>query len=86
VREFYKTDRIYHVAMVPGAQEGIQTLKKMGFRLVIVTARQEDAGKSWKWVSEHFPGLPTKSLGMASHLIGFQACLTASYSLVSSRM
>jgi len=61
VGDFYKTDRIYHTALVPGAREGIQALKDMGFRLVIVTARPEDADRSWKWVSKHFPGLSSPS-------------------------
>ncbi|KAF9455020.1 hypothetical protein P691DRAFT_654605 [Macrolepiota fuliginosa MF-IS2] len=58
VIDFYKTDKIYTAGPVPGAREGIQTLKDMGFRLIIVTARQEDkADESWKWVTKHFPGL-----------------------------
>lgn len=61
VGDFYKTDRIYHTTLVPGAREGIQALKDMGFRLIIVTARPEDADRSWKWVSKHFPGLCSPS-------------------------
>ncbi|KXN81131.1 hypothetical protein AN958_06085 [Leucoagaricus sp. SymC.cos] len=58
VKDFYKTDRIFQAAPVPGAREGIQTLKNMGFRLIIVTARQEDvADESWNWVTMYFPGL-----------------------------
>lgn len=50
------------MAPIPGAREGIQTLKDMGFRLVIVTARQEDkADESWNWVTKHFPGTKVSS-------------------------
>ena len=42
---------------VPGAKEGLQALKDMGYKLVIVTARSEDlADESWKWVDQQFPG------------------------------
>ncbi|KAF6766513.1 hypothetical protein DFP72DRAFT_22189 [Ephemerocybe angulata] len=57
VRDFYGTDRLYTTKPVPGAREGIQALKQLGFRLIIVTARYEDtADQSWKWVDHHFPG------------------------------
>ncbi|KAH6916826.1 hypothetical protein BKA70DRAFT_313918 [Coprinopsis sp. MPI-PUGE-AT-0042] len=56
VREFYKTDRIHNTIPVPGAAEGIQNLKSLGFRLVVVTARTEDtADESWGWIQRHFP-------------------------------
>ncbi|KAG6919590.1 hypothetical protein DXG01_004254 [Tephrocybe rancida] len=58
VKEFYATDRIFNTKVVPGALEGVKTLKNMGFRLVIVTARTEDnADESWEWVNKHFPGI-----------------------------
>lgn len=58
MREFYRTDRIYNTKPVPGAREGVETLKQMGFRLIIVTARSEDtADESWKWLERHFPGV-----------------------------
>ena len=57
VKEFYMTDLIYQAKPVPGAKEGVQTLRELGYRLVIVTARAEDhADESWKWVDQHFPG------------------------------
>ena len=57
VTDFYKTDKIYQAVPVPGAREGVQTLKDIGFRLIIVTAREETrANESWKWVIKHFPG------------------------------
>ncbi|KIK07409.1 hypothetical protein K443DRAFT_129090 [Laccaria amethystina LaAM-08-1] len=58
VKEFYMTDRIYQAKPVPGAKEGVQTLRELGYRLIIVTARAEDhADESWKWVDQHFPGI-----------------------------
>ncbi|KAG6814040.1 hypothetical protein H0H92_003890 [Tricholoma furcatifolium] len=58
VKDFYATDLIYRTKVVPGAREGVQALRDMGFRLIIVTARTEDnADESWEWVSKHFPGL-----------------------------
>lgn len=58
VDEFYQTDRLFTTSPVPGAREGIQALRDMGYRLIIVTARKEDyEDESWKWVEQHFPGL-----------------------------
>ncbi|KAJ8517041.1 hypothetical protein ONZ45_g5740 [Pleurotus djamor] len=58
VKQFYTTDRIHQAQPVPGAREGIQTLRDMGYRLIIVTARTSDVAEpSWKWVDQHFPGL-----------------------------
>ncbi|KAJ7630530.1 hypothetical protein FB45DRAFT_915794 [Roridomyces roridus] len=57
VTDFYKTDRIFHAEIVPGAREGIQALRDMGYNLVIVTARSpEVADASWQWVEKYFPG------------------------------
>ena len=63
VEKFYGTDLIFKTMVVSGAREGVQALKDMGFRLVIVTARAEDkADESWEWVNRHFPG--AKSISM----------------------
>jgi phosphoglycolate phosphatase-like HAD superfamily hydrolase len=60
MREFYRTDRIYNTKPVPGAREGTESLRQMGFRLIIVTARSEDnADESWEWVERYFPGIVT---------------------------
>ncbi|KAJ7770918.1 hypothetical protein DFH07DRAFT_866602 [Mycena maculata] len=57
VREFYRTDAIFHALPVPGAREGIQSLRDMGYKLVIVTARTLDvAEQSWEWCEKYFPG------------------------------
>lgn len=57
VDQFYQADRIFNSKPVPGAREGVQVLRDMGYRLVIVTARKEDhEDESWKWVERHFAG------------------------------
>lgn len=57
MREFYGTDRLYNTKPIPGAREGVEALKQLGFRLIIVTARFEDtADQSWEWAQRHFPG------------------------------
>ncbi|KAF8898466.1 hypothetical protein BD779DRAFT_1484082 [Infundibulicybe gibba] len=56
VKEFYSANRIHKANTVPGAREGAQTLRDMGYRLIIVTARSPDiADRSWEWVNQHFP-------------------------------
>ncbi|TFK76771.1 hypothetical protein BDN72DRAFT_754560 [Pluteus cervinus] len=58
VQDFYASHRIYKAKPVPGSREGIQTLRDMGFRLIIVTARSPDVAEhSWEWVNNHFPNL-----------------------------
>ena len=58
VNKFYQTDKIFNSKPVPGARQGIQALRDMGYRLIIVTARKEDyEEESWKWVEQHFAGL-----------------------------
>ncbi|KAJ7596733.1 hypothetical protein C8J56DRAFT_771367 [Mycena floridula] len=57
VKAFYATDRIFQAKPVPGAREGIETLRELGYRLIIVTARSPDTREnSWNWVERHFPG------------------------------
>ncbi|KAF9023401.1 hypothetical protein BDZ89DRAFT_1018191 [Hymenopellis radicata] len=56
VKAFYETPLIYQSQPVPGSREGIQTLKDMGYRLIIVTARGPDTqDESWEWVNKTFP-------------------------------
>lgn len=58
VEEFWKTNYIEIVPPVEGAPEGIKKLRELGFRLIVVTARQRremDRGKTW--LEEHFPGM-----------------------------
>lgn len=58
VRAFYDTPRIYQAKPIPGAREGVQSLKDLGYRLIVVTARGLDTqDESWEWVNKHFPGL-----------------------------
>ncbi|TFK30756.1 hypothetical protein FA15DRAFT_713399 [Coprinopsis marcescibilis] len=57
VAKFYETDRIYQSRPVEGAKDGLEELKKLGYRLIIVTARSKDtADQSWTWVQKYFPG------------------------------
>ncbi|THU91637.1 hypothetical protein K435DRAFT_227123 [Dendrothele bispora CBS 962.96] len=56
VRSFYDAKQIFDVMPVPGAREGVQTLKDMGFRLIIVTARSTEVKEdSWSWIQKWFP-------------------------------
>ncbi|KAJ7655230.1 hypothetical protein DFH06DRAFT_1201980 [Mycena polygramma] len=58
VADSYTTDKIFHALPVPGAREGVQALRDMGYKLVIVTARSpEIAEASYDWVERYFPGL-----------------------------
>ncbi|KAF8649756.1 hypothetical protein AX16_005523 [Volvariella volvacea WC 439] len=58
VQDFYAEDHIFQADPVVGAREGVQTLRNMGFKLIIVTARGENVQeRSWKWVNDHFPGI-----------------------------
>ncbi|KAF5327119.1 hypothetical protein D9619_004722 [Psilocybe cf. subviscida] len=58
VTEFYKTDSIYQTQPLPDAKAGLEELKKLGYRLIIVTARKEDEqDQSWEWVQKYFPGI-----------------------------
>jgi len=55
---FYSTARLHTARPVPGAREGVQALRDMGYRLIIVTARLTRTHKdSWQWVDRNFPDL-----------------------------
>lgn len=42
---------------IEGAQEGIAALRQLGYRLIIITARNEHTrDASWEWTQRHFPG------------------------------
>ncbi|KIP06933.1 hypothetical protein PHLGIDRAFT_106379 [Phlebiopsis gigantea 11061_1 CR5-6] len=58
VEEFYKTDRLDNAEPVPGALEALKKLKSLGFRLVVVTARQRrELERSAHWLDTHYPGI-----------------------------
>ena len=43
--------------VVPGALEGVQEIQRLGYELVIVTARHfEEESKTRLWLKTHFPG------------------------------
>ncbi|TDL28872.1 hypothetical protein BD410DRAFT_781431 [Rickenella mellea] len=57
VKEFYRTN-IMKPIPVPGALEGVQELRRMGYTLVIVTARHEDEKPmTLDWVNKYFPDI-----------------------------
>lgn len=57
VSAYYASGRIYKTAPIPGAREGVQSLRDAGYRLIVVTARTNDtADESFQWVNHHFPG------------------------------
>jgi len=57
VEEFYLSGQISRAQLVPGAREGVEALRALGFRLIIVTARVKDMHTdSWAWVERWFPG------------------------------
>jgi phosphoglycolate phosphatase-like HAD superfamily hydrolase len=58
VEEFYASGIIHQARPVPGAREGVQALKDLGYRLIIVTARTKDVqDESWAWVDKHYPSV-----------------------------
>lgn len=57
VAKFYSRDWTHDIGPIPGAREGLQALKDMGYRLIVVTARTKDnADKTRMWIDRHFPG------------------------------
>ncbi|KAH9853054.1 hypothetical protein C2E23DRAFT_868248 [Lenzites betulinus] len=58
VEKIWETDYLEKAPAVPGAYEGVLHLKNLGFRLVVVTARQpRELDRSLGWLDAHFPGL-----------------------------
>lgn len=58
VEEFYQTDRLDKAPPIEGALDGILRLRELGFRLVVVTARQRrELERSMRWLETHYSGL-----------------------------
>ncbi|CDO70228.1 hypothetical protein BN946_scf184942.g28 [Trametes cinnabarina] len=58
VEQFWKTDYIDKAPPVPGALDALTKLKNMGYRLVVVTARQpRELDRSLAWLERNFPGI-----------------------------
>jgi hypothetical protein len=58
VEEFYATDYLDKALPIPGALEALTKLKELGYRAVIVTARQRrELHRSVRWIEEHYPGI-----------------------------
>lgn len=57
VKRLYASGRVYQTTPVPGALEGAQKLREMGYTLVIVTAREkEEMEHTERWLERHFSG------------------------------
>lgn len=57
VSQFYASSSFRRAAPVAGAKEGVTELLKMGYKLVVVTARSESMrGMTEEWLGVHFPG------------------------------
>ncbi|KAF8559366.1 hypothetical protein OG21DRAFT_1453730 [Imleria badia] len=57
VKDFYATNWMSLIQPIEGAQEGTAALRRLGYRLVIITARNEHVrDASWEWTQRHFPG------------------------------
>lgn len=58
VEEFWKTDWIEIVPPIPGSFEGTRKLRALGYRLVVVTARQKrELHRANIWLQTHFPDI-----------------------------
>lgn len=58
VEEFYETDRLDKALPISGALEGLKKLKELGFRIVVVTARQKrELDRSVRWIEKHYPNI-----------------------------
>lgn len=56
MKQFYATDLMKPIP-IPGALEGAQALRKMGYKLAIVTARHtNEVERSQAWLDQYFPG------------------------------
>ena len=56
--EFYATPRLYEAPPIEGALEGVKALKDIGYRLVLVTARQvRELPRTKEWVDKYYKGI-----------------------------
>jgi 5'(3')-deoxyribonucleotidase len=55
--DFFNSDYIHEIKLMPGAKEGIDTLKTRGYTLDVVTSRPRLIKReTLKWLDQHFPG------------------------------
>lgn len=53
----YYATHIMSPKPIPGALEGAEALKRMGYKLIIITARhKEEQESTHKWLEQYFPG------------------------------
>ncbi|KAI0728549.1 hypothetical protein C8Q72DRAFT_779596 [Fomitopsis betulina] len=58
VDEFYATPRLYEAPPIEGALAGVKALKELGYRLVLVTARQvRELPRTKEWVDKYYTGI-----------------------------
>jgi len=56
VEEFWKTNWIEVVPPIPGSVEGTRKLRALGYRLIVITARQKrELHRANIWLQTHFP-------------------------------
>lgn len=56
--EFYATPRLYEAPPIEGALAGVKALKELGYRLVLVTARQvRELPRTKEWVDKYYTGI-----------------------------
>jgi phosphoglycolate phosphatase-like HAD superfamily hydrolase len=56
VKKLYASGRPYHAPPLPGAPDGAQRLRALGYALVIVTAREpHEMVETQRWLRERFP-------------------------------
>ncbi|KAI0768610.1 hypothetical protein BD413DRAFT_563434 [Trametes elegans] len=58
VEKIWQSDYLDKAEPVEGAYEGVLALKNLGYRLIVVTARQpRELDRSLEWIEKHFPAL-----------------------------
>ncbi|KIY47070.1 hypothetical protein FISHEDRAFT_46044 [Fistulina hepatica ATCC 64428] len=58
VTRYYAEERIFQTEPIPGARHGLSILRRMGCRLIVVTARSpEFEARSRVWLQQHFPDI-----------------------------
>jgi beta-phosphoglucomutase-like phosphatase (HAD superfamily) len=72
-KRLMEAGRINHADVIHGAKDGVRRLNQMGFRLVVVTAREkEEMEESRRWLAEHFGGMVSISETILSNIHGFE--------------
>lgn len=68
VHDFFKSKHFEDIPLVPGALEGVRSLKERGFDLVVVTSRQLIIEKiTREWIGRHFPDNTFQAVAFGNH-------------------